>query len=267
MRELSLKENKQYQLEILKDVAKFCDETGLRYYIAYGTLIGAVRHKGFIPWDDDIDLQMPRPDYDKFIGTYKSDIYKVIVPCDEMSKHSVVKVIDTRTVKCETGVKYQPGEEHGIDIDIFPMDGQPECEKEFKEYYKNKQSLLRKFHYTICDFKQYSTKAKIACFIPYIYSNLISRKGIMKRLHKVNKKFDYDSTRYVGATDSLYNSINNRHPREWYNDTVCLEFEGCEFKAPVGYDAILRQMYGDYMTLPPEEKQTTHHSNKVYLKE
>ncbi len=267
MRELSLEENKQFQLDILKNVAEFCDENGLRYFLAYGTLIGAVRHKGFIPWDDDIDIQMPRPDYDIFIRTYKNDIYKAIAPAEDMSKHSVVKVIDTRTIKCEKGIKYKTGKELGIDIDVFPLDGQPECEKEFKKYYKKKQRLLKYFHYTIFDIKRLSLKAKIASFLSRTYANLLNAKNIMKKIAKINKKFSYESCKYIGATDSLYNSINNRNPKEWYNDTVNMEFEGCEFKAPVGYDEILKKMYGDYMALPPKEKQVTHHSNKVYLKD
>ncbi len=267
MRELTFEENKQYQLGILMDVARFCDENGLRYYLAYGTLIGAIRHKGFIPWDDDIDLQMPRDDYNKFIATYKSDVYKVIDPFDDMARHSMAKVIDTRTIKIENAVKYDKGKEMGIDIDIFPLDGQPEEYDEFKKYYNSKQRLLKKFYYIISDIKRYTIKSKFAYCIPYILSNLTTKNTILDKVQKINEKYDFESSKYVGATDSLYNSINNRNPKEWYNDAVLLEFEGCNFKAPVGFHEILEKMYGDYMMLPPKEKQVTHHSNKVYLKD
>lgn len=267
MRELTFEENKQYQLGILKDVAKFCHENGLRYFLAYGTLIGAVRHKGFIPWDDDIDIQMPRPDYEKFISTYKSDIFRLISPFDEISSHSMVKVIDTRTIKIEKAVKYEEGKELGIDIDIFPLDGQPESDEEFAKYYKEKQRLLKKFYYVISDIKKYPLKTKIARGLPYLIANLTNKVSILKKIAKINSYYDFEKCRYVGATDSLYNSINNRNPKEWYESTVLLEFENCQFKAPVGYDEILTKMYGDYMKLPPEDKQVTHHSNKVYLKD
>ncbi len=267
MRELSLEENKQYQLGILKSVAKFCDENGLRYYLAYGTLIGAVRHAGFIPWDDDIDLQMPRPDYDKFIATYQDEGYKVIDPCSAGARHSMVKVIDTRTVKIEKAVKYENGQRLGIDIDIFPLDGQPESEEMYEKYYKQKHRLLRKFAFLVSDIKQYALKTKIARGLPYMLAHLTTKNRIWKKLRKINAQYAYEHSKYIGATDSLHNSIKNRNLREWYDEVIELNFEGCKFKAPVGYDEILTKMYGDYMTLPPADKQVTHHSNKTYLKD
>ena len=108
-------------------------------------------------------------------------------------------------------------------------------------------------------------KAKIAYFIPYVFANLISKRHYINGLKRINCKYDYKNCKYIGATDSLYNSVKNRHLAECYNGTVLIDFEGYKFKAPVKYDEILRKMYGDYMTLPPEEKQVAHHSNKVYL--
>ena len=267
MRELSLAEHKQYQLGILKSVADFCDANGLRYYLAYGTLIGAVRHKGFIPWDDDIDLQMPRPDFEKFIATYKDEVYKVVDPYSDMARHSMLKVIDSRTLKIENKVKYEDGQTMGIDIDIFPLDGQPESETLYEKYYNKKHRLLRKFNYIITDVKQYSLKSKIYRIVPYLIANLMTKNQILDKLRKINAEFDYETSKYIGATDSMYNSIKNRNPREWYADVVALDFEEYKFKAPVGYHEILERMYGDYMALPPEDKQVAHHSNKVYLVE
>ncbi len=267
MRELTFEENKKYQVEILKDIARFCDKNNLTYFLAYGTLIGAVRHKGFIPWDDDIDLQMPRPDYNKFLETYKSEYFKVINPYNKQAKHSMGKVIDTRTIKLEKAVKYNKGEELGIDIDIFPLDGQPDDDKTFLKYYEKKQKIYKLFYFTISDFKQFSFKAKIAYFIPLIVAKLIGKNHLLDMINKIDMNYPYEKSNYIGSTASLYNSQNNRFPREWYQDTVMLKFEDCEFKAPISYHNVLTKMYGDYMILPPKEQQATHHKNKVFFKD
>ena len=266
MRELTFEEHKQYQLGVLKDVARFCDENGLRYYLAFGTLIGAVRHKGFIPWDDDIDIQMPRPDYEKFISEYKSDYFEVISPYNERSKHTIVKVIDTRTIKIEKAVKYTKGEELGVDIDVFPLDGQPDDDVEFLSYYSKKRKLYKKFRFKISDYRQYSWKGKIAYLPGFILSKSITKNAILDKVNQIVNEFDYENSKYVGTTASLYESTKNRTLKEWYKDTIFMEFEGEKFKIPSGYHEILKKIYGDYMQLPPEEQRIAHHSNKIYLK-
>ncbi len=267
MREIAFEENKKYQIEILKDVAKFCDENNLTYFLAYGTLIGAVRHKGFIPWDDDIDLQMPRPDYDRFLQTYKSEHFKVINPYDKQAKHSMAKVIDTRTVKLEKAVKYEKGEELGIDIDIFPLDGQPDDYGMFLKYFKKKQKIYKLFYFTICDFKQFSLKAKIAYFIPSLIAKMVGKNHLLDKAKQINAEYPYENCDYIGSTSTLYDDINSRTPKKWYQDFVMLDFEGEKYKAPSGYHDILTTTYGDYMQLPPEEKRITHHSYKTFLKD
>lgn len=94
-----------------------------------------------------------------------------------------------------------------------------------------------------------------------------NRINLLKKIDKINDRYPYDSAQYVGCTSSLYNSEKNRHNKKSYDNYTKLEFEGHEFKTPGGYDEILRQMYGDYMKLPPKAEQVTHHSNKVYIKE
>lgn len=267
MRELSFEEIKKYELNILKEVAKFCDKNNLRYFLAFGTLIGAVRHKGFIPWDDDIDIQMPREDYNKFIQTFESEKYKLIQPYDKQAKHTIAKVIDKRTLKVEKAIKYKKGEETGIDVDIFPIDGQPGDEKEFLKYFKKKHFLYKIFRYVIVDIKAFSIKGRMAFGLPILVSKCIGKDLVMKQVDKISARYPYEENDYVGSTSSLYEGPKNRTLRKWYEDSIEVDFEGFKFKAPVGYHEILTQIYGDYMQLPPEEQRITHHSNVCYLKE
>ncbi|MBQ9097610.1 MAG: LicD family protein [Clostridia bacterium] len=266
MRELSFEEIKKYELDILKEVAEFCDKNNLRYFLAFGTLIGAVRHKGFIPWDDDIDIQMPREDYNKFIQTFESENYKLVQPYDKQAKHTIAKVIDKRTLKIEKSIKYKKGEELGIDVDIFPIDGQPYEEKEFLKYFNKKHLLYKMFSYIVIDVKAYSIRGKLAFGIPILISKCIGKNLIMKRIDKISARYPYEENDYVGSTSSLYEGVENRTLKQWYDGTAEVDFEGYKFKAPVGYCEILTQLYGNYMQLPPEEQRVTHHSNHCYLK-
>ena len=139
-----VEEQKKIALDILLDIAEFCDEHGLRYFLAYGTLIGAVRHMGYIPWDDDIDIQMPREDYNKLVEIYneqkKNERYELIDPYSKKSRHTFVNVVDTRTVKLEPNVEYKFGY-FGIDIDIFPLDGMPSDDVKYNEWHKALQKI------------------------------------------------------------------------------------------------------------------------------
>lgn len=270
MRELSVEEAKKYELDILLDVAKFCDENGLRYYLAYGTLIGAVRHKGFIPWDDDIDIQMPREDYEVFLEKYNktSSCYKAIDPYEECAKHSYVKVIDTRTIKIEKYKEYKENMYLGIDIDIFPVDGQPETYRRYSRYFRKKQIILAIFEFFVVR-KYYNNflLEKTANFVGNILTKLHYKKRVLDKLKKINSPYKYDECTYVGATDSLYNYKKDRTLKKNYESYVLVDFEGYKFKAPAGYHEILTNIYGDYMQLPPEEQRVTHHGNKMMLKE
>lgn len=272
MRELSLAEEMQTELDILVKVADFCENAGIRYFLSYGTLIGAVRHKGFIPWDNDIDIEMPRPDYERFIEEFNGayDELEVIAPYSEKSKHTFAKVANKNTVKIETGVDYSDGF-NGIDIDIWPLDGQPEDDEEYRRYYRRKKKLYKRLHFaTVFAGGGHINGFKNICFnfYKFVLKNIcrINKEKAKKKIAQINAPYTFDDSKYVGCTASRYNSIKNRHKRELYAGSVELDFEDRKFNAPIGYDQILRNIYGDYMQLPPEEERVTHHSNKMYIK-
>lgn len=267
MRELTVEEIKKIELEILIEFDKFCTENGLTYFLAYGTLIGAIRHKGFIPWDDDIDINMPREDYCWFIENYnKKNLdgrYKAISPKMPEAQHSFVKFIDTKTLKLEPDMKHEFGC-LGIDIDIFPLDGQPEGESKYNKWY-DKLMQTYKLHGLCGIDDSIKIKRRIALLIIKVLTG--GRKSLLKKAERLHKKYPYNTSKYIGSIESAFDERTVRFPREWFDESILVEFEGHKLPAPKEYDKILRKVYGNYMTFPPKEQQVIHHLNKMFLLE
>lgn len=263
MKRIGVEESKKIQLSILEEFSTFCETNNLNYYLAYGTLIGCIRHKGFIPWDDDIDVEMPRDDYNRFIKEYipsDSSIFEMIDPYNKKARHPYVKLTDKRTVKIENGIDYSNGN-IGIDIDIFPLDGQPLKEKNFQRW---KKKLIRIYYLhflCILDLRTDSLKKKL--IVPFL--RLILKKNkILKFAQKLHEKYPYNSSEYVGVVESVYVDEGDRIEKEVYSSYEYKEFEGKKFRVPLGYHSILTNIYGNYMKIPPVEKRFTHHSNNCY---
>jgi lipopolysaccharide cholinephosphotransferase len=257
---------KEKIVDTFKAFDSFCREHDIKYFVAYGTLIGAVRHHGLIPWDDDIDVWMLPDDYEKF-KTYKGKIsghYDVI---DDRDKGywllSLVKFVDTNTTLWEF--------EHfpfitGVYIDVFPLD---ECNKDVavklrKEY--DAKSLQLTYAMMDRSWNHYSSLIK-GCKIKMLLSTIKDDIYYHLKYNKIVK--DYTAcverikksrgTMYV-AFDGLYQE-REIYRKEWLDDAILLPFEGMEVPAPKGYHEILTQLYGDYMKLPPEEKRVSHHAH------
>ena len=272
MQELDIDEIKKIELDILLDVANFCDEHKLKYFLAYGTLIGAVRHQGFIPWDDDIDIYMPRKDYQEFLRSYnkgayknrtKSKNYSVVCPYEKRAKHSFARVMDTRTVKIEPGYSY--GNDYlGVDIDIFPLDGQPEGEEDFKIWYKKLIRLYLLFYFVAGNNRIGSYKHRITVFLA---KPIATRKRLLNMAGRFHSKYPYETSKYVGSIEAYLNEIGDRFEKQCFEKSILLEFEGHKFRAPIGYDDVLKSIYGDYMKLPPPEERVGHRLTKMYWKE
>lgn len=260
---IELEESKKIELEILSYFARFCEEHGLRYFLAYGTLIGAVRHKGFIPWDDDVDVQMPREDYNRLIEIFNDqkqiEHLTLVSPEDKISRHSIVKIIDTRTVKIEKSVDYKYGN-LGIDIDVFPLDGQPSDQDIYEKWYEKLNKVYWLYLINILD-PAVSIKKRVAVPLIRVFFN---KKRMKKKADRLHAAYPYEASQYVGTIACAFNSRKNRADKKYYDNFVMLEFEGQFFRAPEGYEEILSTIYGDYMKLPPEEEQVTHHSNYSY---
>lgn len=266
-KELSFEEIKKIELEILEEFALFCNKNNLKYFLAYGTLIGAVRHKGFIPWDDDIDVQMPRDDYNRLIKIFNdnksSDNLELVAPTDIKSRHSFVKIIDNRTIKIEKSFEYSDGF-LGADIDVFPLDGQPEKDRDFKQWYKRLHRIY--YLYLLCTLDENATITRKIVF-PIVRLLTGGKKRLLKKAEKLHKEYPYEDSKYVGSVESAYDfEKTNRIEKKHYSSSVMLDFEGKKYSVPIGYHEILTLVYGNYMKLPPKDEQITHHKNKIYWK-
>lgn len=269
MKEISVPESKEIMKNVLCDVAKFCDKNNIVYYLAYGTLIGAIRHNGFIPWDDDIDIMMPRPDYERFVDLYhKEGRYGISSPLvDKGCFLFYSKVYDQCTVKYEKRIDYNRFPPIGIDIDVFPLDGMPsDIALGVRESKKNSFLCELLYRSIIGHSKPNTVKGKLSTIILNPICRAFGKDFFIKKILKNAKKHQWDESEYVHVVFPENNSSNERYNKQLFENRIRVLFEGEEFWAPEGYDTILKNFYGDYMQLPPEEKRITHHSNKVFWK-
>lgn len=264
MKIISEDELKLIQLDILKYVHAFCEKHEIKYIIAYGTLLGAVRHQGFIPWDNDIDIAMLRDDYERFISEYTNERYLLYeLRTDSECEIPYAKVYDSHTMLKE----HSNSKSIGVNIDIFPIDNLyndfEKSKREFESFRKLKiQRMLisRKPSQSTAWWKTAIYK------IGKIMLAGISNRSISEKLSiKANKKREKNSEFVSFLTGSSLDYKTSIMQRRVFADLRLMLFEGCEFWAPKRYDEYLKISYGNYMKLPPEsERKVPHLLDEVY---
>lgn len=265
MKELTLQEMKAIELNLLKQFHSFCVENNIRYFISHGTLLGAIRYKGFIPWDDDIDVLVPREDYDRLLSVYQDSQRYRLISYEKNKDYffPFAKFYDTTTRKVEENLNN--GVDHGLAIDVFPLDHwNDDLEKAKVEVKRQTQSMFR---LGLSKLYKPDSLHPVKRFVKGFAIALCKLRGsayyVEKIMGEANKP-EQKGSRYMGS--KAWNVYGQRDimPAEVFAEAIELEFEGEKFFAPVGYDAFLTSLYGDYMPEPPIEKQKTHHTFKAY---
>lgn len=263
---IELNEIRKIQLKILDTIVEFCNGNGLEYFLAYGTLLGAVRHKGYIPWDDDIDLVMPRPDYEYLIANFITTHYSLLFfENDHNFPYAFIKVCDNRTLLIEQTDLQCPT--LGVNIDIFPLDGLPSERKR-----QTKLFSLLKFKDNILNIKKISLSRSrglhknLILFLGKIAFFWINDFWINRSINVTAQKYTYQTSMEVGNLVSYY-GIEEIFDKEIFLNKKKLEFEGKHYFVPGNFDIYLRTVYGDYMQLPPIEKRATHHRYEAFWRE
>jgi lipopolysaccharide cholinephosphotransferase len=249
----------QKLLGMLTWLIKYIDDNNIRYYIIGGTMLGAVRHEGFIPWDDDIDIAVPRNDYERLIDLLKSpvDHYVIESPKGEAEDYvySYAKLYDLNTSMTELARK---NVKRGVYIDIFPLDGIGNSLEEGYANYKKIDRANMLLAMRTCAYRKGRKWWKnIAVFIGGMLP--INSKKLARKLDRLCSDHNFDDYQFVGFLASVYRSREIMR-KEWYGTPTSYKFEGLIVYGPEKYEEYLTQLYGDWRKLPPKEKRYSAHT-------
>lgn len=262
MGEISLRELQNKSLEIALYFKDFCNEHGLLFYMCGGCCIGSLRHKGFIPWDDDVDVFMPRDDYEKLKELWPKYANTEKYACVYADKNRVdrnlfVTIRDNET----TAIKpYQVDMDisHGVALDVLPLDGWPDgkMKRKMQVFWALVYSLYCAQTVPVNHGKAVSVAGKIAL-------TLVPSKKLRYKLWKLAErkmtKYPIKKCNYITELCSGPYYMKKQYPREAFDKAIWVDFENVKMPIPQGYDVYLRTAFGDYMKLPPKEKQKPHH--------
>ena len=267
MQEKDIEKMRQVQLKILNAFVDVCEKNNLNYFLIAGTLLGAVRHKGFIPWDDDIDVGMPRADYDKFAEIANQELPSTMfyqsIETEPEYRYFFSKIRYNNSKFTENHSKHL-NINHGVYIDVFPIDG---CSNSYKLATKHmKRFLFLRRLYSIDILsrseKNVGIKAKLGARVLKIYAGMLGDKRILKRADKLIKRYSTEESELWAALPGTYRN-KEIHKREIIFDRtipkMTAEFCGQKYVSVSKPKEYLKGMYNNYMELPPVEKRISHH--------
>ncbi|SJZ86190.1 lipopolysaccharide cholinephosphotransferase [Pilibacter termitis] len=271
MRQLTAEELKNCQLELLLHVDKICRNEGIAYSLCAGSLIGTIRHRGYIPWDDDIDIMLERTEYEKLLTVLRAneDEYKLLHYTTQKSLFPFAKLYNPKTVLKSLTGNNQPG--IGVGLDIFPMDVLPSKQEEREAFQKEarKKAILLESD----GFPAYAAAPNLLIFFAKIivrFPQFVKAHGKWKEiasdLDTFVQKYATLEEKKMGFVASYYGT-REVFPREIFQEYEDCPFEHLTARKIKNHDAYLSALYGDYMQLPPKDKQVNHGYYKWYWKE
>ena len=272
-RQLSAGEIRSRLVRMLDIFDGYCKQHQITYFLIGGTLLGAIRHKGFIPWDDDIDIGIPREDYERL----RDIVNESPIPdnigfvCGDDGSYSMpygqLMDLDTAMERASTEFIIDEMVTPHLYIDVFPVDGYPEDEGETARYIKKLDLNRKMIQYSRSKLgRGTSLVRRIAKTIPVLLMRLVGNRFLVKRMVRLSRKYDYENSSYIGISANALYGVGERYPKAEAFPLIEVEFEGKKYPAVACYDLYLRGIYGDYMKLPPEDKRITH-KLKVFCKE
>lgn len=268
---MNISEIKSISLDILIAIDDFCRKNSINYSLSGGTALGGVRHKGFIPWDDDIDIMLPRPDYDRLCIEWKdTESFKLYSLNRNNTKIPYARICEMKKTVVVPPALWNIDKSSGVWVDIFPVDGVSDNFEEFSNQIQQSKILIdaileSRFVDTSISNHSYNWKGLLMVYLRrFAGLNKTNKRLLHKHLILRNEK-PYASTSHLGML-----AITNYGDKEWFstelfNEYMDIEFEGRKFRALKHIDDYLTKLYGDYMVLPPVEQRVQTHSAHKYL--
>lgn len=262
MEVLSLREIQLTELQILVEFKKICNEHKLRFYLCGGTLLGAARHHGFIPWDDDIDVMMPRPDYMELMKLVRE--FNILPDYLEMFSYELGNADYPfgKLANTNTHLDQRFAEDESLShlwIDIMPVDGLPESINDVKRIYQTTDRLRRIILLCWAKLGEGTTPLrKLSKYILVPIAKAFGARYWCSKIDKIARQYDYNTSQYVGVVSWGIYGAGERCIKEDFDRSVEVEFEGYKMPAISCWDLYLKGLYGDYMQIPPENERKVH---------
>ena len=274
MKPMTLEEVHSVLYDILVDIHEFCVDNNIKYSLAGGTLLGAIRHNGFIPWDDDIDIQLSRPEYEKFIHSYKSkkgyQLFSREIEGNEDVGIAFTRICEMERTHVDTGCIPWKNRSTGLWVDVVPIDGAPSNKflakmKISMMYFLWRITLLIRYarYNNVKDESSYTQKIKL--LMKKIFAKILPKEMVQIYIFLCQQN-NFENSTMIANYSTMQNKFREWQPQCTMLDFVLHKFEDGVFFIMKDYNTSLSSLYGDYMQIPPKEKQIANELTSFFWK-
>lgn len=261
MREVSFEESKEIMIKTLKSIDNCCRENNIKYSVCWGTMIGAIRHHGFIPWDDDIDIMMPREDYNRFLNIYNDPEYGVYTPKVNRNHMNIItKIYNKKTC---VYLRKRSKSFFGVWVSIFPYDNAPN--EHLKLWEMKRDFWLTLYHIKVQSLVGQNLMRQVAKRIIRILLLPFSSFWLYNKIESCLTAYNSQQTKRVCIWFGTPFMLFRYFPKELFDDCIDVDFDDIKSRIIKGYDKFMKQTYGDYMKFPPESERVPKHNYKAYF--